>query len=124
MPVFYTDWRNITLPYTPSDQPCTGWYRTHFELDIPDDLSLPLGVVIDDAHSKANVYLNGCLLGRYWNEKGPQHKFYLPRGILNTKGKNVLTIEVWNREEDARLGKVYLEPFQLTQKIKIESKIS
>ncbi|HIH97918.1 MAG TPA: hypothetical protein HA346_02800 [Thermoplasmata archaeon] len=119
-----TDWEDVTLPHTPSNQPCTGWYRAQFELSIPDDLSLPLGVIIEGAHSKANVYLNGYLLGRYWNEKGPQHKFYLPERILNTRGKNVLTIEVWNRGEDAGLGKVYLEPFQLTQKIKIESKNS
>jgi hypothetical protein len=29
--------------------------------------------------------------------KGPQHLFYLPSGILNPGGDNVLAIAVWNR---------------------------
>lgn len=74
-----------------------GWYRTHFQLNLPSDASVPLGLTIPSVGDKASIWLNGWLLGRYWQQQGPQHLFYLPQEILNPHGDNVLAIAVWNR---------------------------
>jgi beta-glucosidase len=39
--------------------------------------------------------VNGWLIGRYVNNVGPQHQFYVPAGILNDHGANTLAIAVW-----------------------------
>ena len=39
--------------------------------------------------------MNGWLIGRYVNNVGPQHQFYVPAGILNDHGPNTLAIAVW-----------------------------
>ncbi|MDD5503069.1 MAG: beta-galactosidase [Candidatus Thermoplasmatota archaeon] len=106
-----SNWQDVSLPYVPQNQSAVGWYRTEFELNLSQGSDQPIGLVLESAHSKATIYLNGVLIGRYWNEKGPQHKFYLPEGILNTNGRNTLAIAVWNMGEDGAIGKVSLEGF-------------
>jgi Beta-galactosidase jelly roll domain len=80
-----------------------------FKLDIADSDPAPAGLVIPEAYSKANIYVNGVLMGRYWHEKGPQRKFFIPWGILNPRGKNHICVAVWKRWEAGGLGKVSLE---------------
>lgn len=86
-----------------------GLYETTFELDIPDENPAPVGLVIPEAFSKANIYVNGYLMGRYWHEKGPQKKFYMPWGVLRKKGVNHIAVAVWKRWEAGGLGKVEIE---------------
>jgi endoglucanase len=74
-----------------------GWYRTHFHLALPGNASVPLSLRIPQASDQAVIWLNGWLIGRYWEQRGPQHDFYLPQGILVPQGDNVLAIAVWNR---------------------------
>jgi beta-galactosidase len=95
-----SSWSTVTLPDSWSSRSVTapiGWYRTHFTLNLPAGQSTPVGLVIPHASDKAVIWLNGWLVGRYWEQKGPQHEFYLPQGILNPNGDNVLAIAVWNR---------------------------
>jgi beta-glucosidase len=47
------------------------------------------------ADYRAFIYVNGWLIGRYVNNVGPQHQFYVPAGILNDHGSNTLAIAVW-----------------------------
>ena len=47
------------------------------------------------ADYRAFIYVNGWLIGRYVNNVGPQHQFYVPAGILNDHGANTLAIAVW-----------------------------
>ncbi|HEX3493627.1 MAG TPA: beta galactosidase jelly roll domain-containing protein, partial [Streptosporangiaceae bacterium] len=47
------------------------------------------------ADYRAFIYVNGWLIGRYVNNVGPQHQFYVPAGILNDRGPNTLAIAVW-----------------------------
>ncbi len=47
------------------------------------------------ADYRAFIYVNGWLIGRYVNNVGPQHQFYVPAGILNDHGPNTLAIAVW-----------------------------
>lgn len=108
----YKDKKKVGLPhFWEPDEEGVGLYETSFSLDVDGADPAPVGLVIPEAYSKANIYLNGWLLGRYWHEKGPQHKFYLPWGILNPKGENHLAVAVWKRWEAGGLGKVKLEVY-------------
>ncbi len=120
-------WQSVKVPDTfkENDRWIT-WYRTEFDLNLPESLNAPLGLVMDgveDPQIKAVIFVNGYLLGRYWPDKGPQTKFYLYPGILNERGQNTVAIAVWRRSsEGGRLGPVYLEPWTVTQKYKVDFK--
>ena len=79
-----------------------------FTLEGVDPRDVSLGLRFDPGRGKANLYLNGYLLGRYWPERGPQRTFSLPWGVLHPDRENHLAIAVWKRAERAALGKVRL----------------
>jgi beta-galactosidase GanA len=91
-----------------------GWYRTTFSLRVPRGTDAPLGLRIQDDPSRryrAQIFLNGWMVGIYANDLGPQHVFSLPLGLVNTRGTNTIAIAVWG--EDAAsggLGQVSLVP--------------
>lgn len=120
-----SQWKTVNVPHTfeEKDQWIT-WYRTEFDLNLPESLNAPLGLVMDGVENpqiKAVIFVNGYLLGRYWPDKGPQTKFYLYPGILNEHGKNKVAIAVWRRSPaGGRLGNVYLEPWTVTEKFRVE----
>jgi beta-galactosidase GanA len=98
-------WQDVTLPDSWSARgvpPGIGWYRTTFSLHLPRDSYVPIDVQIGGpgpgagtADYRAFIYVNGWLIGRYVNNVGPQHQFYVPAGILNDQGGNTLAIAVW-----------------------------
>ena len=88
-----------------------GLYETNVTLNVKNPGETPVGLVIPEAHSKANIYVNGYLIGRYWKEMGPQNKFFIPWGILKPRGKNHIAIAVWKRWEAGCLGKVRIEQY-------------
>lgn len=91
-----------------------GWYRTTFSLNLPADVDAPLGLVIPHAQDKVMIWLNGLLIGQYWDGVGPQHVFYLPAGLLHERGRNTLALAVWNRGHGGGLtGGVYLQPYSV-----------
>ena len=49
--------------------------------------------------TRAFIYVNGWLIGRYVNNVGPQHQFYVPAGILKDNGSNTLAIAVWGMNQ-------------------------
>jgi beta-galactosidase GanA len=91
-------WRSVKLPdrwAADHIPPGVGWYRTSFRLHLPAGVDVPIGLRISDhTHSayEALIFLNGWMMGRYANNVGPQHLFYLPEGILRPRGRNVLAI--------------------------------
>ena len=99
------DWQNVALPDTWQARgvpPGIGWYRTSFSLQLPRQGYVPVDVQIGGpapgagtADYRAFIYVNGWLIGRYVNNVGPQHQFYVPAGILNDHGRNTLAIAVW-----------------------------
>ena len=99
------DWQSVTLPDSWSARgvpPGIGWYRTSFSLNLPGHSYVPIDVQIGgpgpgagSADYRAFIYMNGWLIGRYVNNVGPQHQFYVPAGILNDHGANTLAIAVW-----------------------------
>ncbi len=100
-----SDWEPVTLPDSWAARgipPGIGWYRTSFSLDLPRQAYVPVNVQIGGpgpgagtADYRALIYVNGWLIGRYVNNVGPQHQFYVPAGILNDQGPNTLAIAVW-----------------------------
>ncbi len=99
------DWQGVTLPDNWASRgvpPGVGWYRTTFSLSLPSRAYVPVDVQIGGpgpgagtADYRAFIYVNGWLIGRYVNNVGPQHQFYVPAGILNDHGANTLAIAVW-----------------------------
>lgn len=86
------------------------WARTRFSLDLPEHCFAPLGLRLDGVADKAHIYLNGVLIGRDWSVSA--HRcFYLPEGVLNTHGENVLALLVWRRGGAPAAGTLRLETF-------------
>ena len=113
------NWQQVSLPDTWSSRgipPGIGWYRTNFSLSMPAHSYVPIDVQIGGpgpgagtADYRAFIYVNGWMVGRYVNNVGPQHQFYVPAGILNDHGGNTLAIAVWGMDSSGGgLGKVSL----------------
>ena len=84
-------------------------YETSFRLEGIDPKDTALALAFDPGRGKANLYLNGFLIGRYWPERGPQRRFLLPWGVLSPDDENQLAVAVWKRSSCAALGKLRLE---------------
>jgi beta-galactosidase GanA len=103
------NWANVSLPdsWASRGVPAgVGWYRTTFDLNLPSDSYVPLYVQIGgaapgagSADYRAFIYVNGWLIGRYVNNVGPQHQFYVPAGILRDDGQNTIAIADWSLDE-------------------------
>jgi len=110
------DWKVVSLPYD-FNEAAVAWFRTSFELDIPLDVDVPIGLLIQDDPSyryNALIFVNGWMLGHYINYLGPQHDFVLHNGILNPNGKNDIAIAVWGQDiAGGRLGNVSLHAYQV-----------
>ena len=103
--------RIVDLPHKWSEKDIgIGVYSTEFSLSLPRATS-PTGVRIRHAPQKALIYLNGTLIGRYWESVGPQKLFYLMPPFINPGGKNRLTIACWPWQESPSLGPVTLEVY-------------
>jgi hypothetical protein len=91
-----SSWAPVTLPAS-DPNPGVAWYRTTFDLDVPQGTDASLGLNITDTATKAyraSIYVNGWNMGQYINDVGPQHTFVLPTGILRERGHNTLAIAV------------------------------
>jgi hypothetical protein len=102
--------QEVVLPHGWTGDPDgVGLYETQFRLQGVDSKAAALSLVFDPGRGKANLYVNGYLIGRYWPERGPQCRFFLPWGIVDPEAENQLAITVWKRAERAALGRVRLE---------------
>jgi hypothetical protein len=102
--------QEVLLPHGWSGAPDgVALYETSFRLDgiSPKDTALSLG--FDPSAGRANLYLNGWLIGRHWPERGPQRRFWLPWGVLSAERENHLAVALWKRAKRASLGKLRLE---------------
>ncbi|KAF2476740.1 uncharacterized protein BDR25DRAFT_375819 [Lindgomyces ingoldianus] len=74
------------------------WYTTTFELDIDEDLDVPVGVELGAPKgtvARVLLFVNGYQYGKFVPHIGPQTRFPIPPGILNTRGKNTLSLALW-----------------------------
>jgi hypothetical protein len=86
-----------------------GLYETSFRLEGIDAKRDALALAFDPGRGRANLYLNGLLIGRVWPERGPQRRFWLPWGVLSPDDENHLAVTVWKSGARASLGKLRLE---------------
>jgi beta-galactosidase GanA len=115
-------WRPVSVPdsWARRGLPAgVGWYRTSFTLHQGSDGYHPLAVQIGDnvvgggaagVDYRAFIYVNGYLMGQYDNVLGPQHRFYIPAGIVNENGSNTVAVAVWGLQPGSgRLPQVSLQ---------------
>ncbi len=104
--------REVSLPHAWEDAGVgVGLYEASFRLEGIDLEKCPLALRLDPSCGRANLYLNGILIGRYWPERGPQREFFLPRGVLReAPQENHIGIAVWKRWPGAALGNVRFVP--------------
>ncbi|MDJ0315085.1 beta-galactosidase [Arthrobacter sp. H35-D1] len=85
------------------------WYRTNFELNVPEGTDTAVALKINDAkfeegrnsHARAVIYVNGWNTGTWVGNVGPQGTFTIPSGFLNKTGGNTLAIAL-TTERDAQ----------------------
>ncbi|HSQ40509.1 MAG TPA: beta galactosidase jelly roll domain-containing protein, partial [Anaerolineales bacterium] len=70
---------------------------------------MPLFLFLDQTPGRVYLFLNGQLIGRYVDNRAPQHRFWLPEGILRRKGENELLIAQWTRGAQPGIGAARLE---------------
>ncbi|MGE5291882.1 MAG: beta-galactosidase [Micromonosporaceae bacterium] len=94
------NWATTTVPASPA-MSGTAWYRTTFNLDVPQVDDASLGITIGDpsapqsaANYRALIFVNGWNAGQYIADVGPQHTFAVPNGVLDPDGRNTLAIAV------------------------------
>jgi beta-galactosidase GanA len=107
-------WQTVSLPNRDTT-PGVAWYRTTVNLDLPMGQDSSLGLTISDDPSRkyrAELFVNGWMIGNYVNYLGPQHSFPVPNGILKAAGRNTIAIAVWNLDgSTGGLGAVSLTDY-------------
>jgi beta-galactosidase len=88
------------------------WTRARLSLNLPGNAWVPIGLYLEGVADKVHVYVNGVLTARDWRVC-PQRLFYLPEGILNHHGENVITLLLWRRGQQAQAGQVELRPYRV-----------
>jgi beta-galactosidase GanA len=94
----------------------TYWLRTSFDLDLPQDHDVQLGLAFGDTttprserENRALIFVNGWNMGQFIAHIGPQRVFVLPPGILNPNGPNTIALAVTTDGKAANA----LEPVKL-----------
>jgi hypothetical protein len=101
----------VTLPHKwPAGKTGIGIYTAAFTLDLPERLS-PVGLRFTRAPEKALIFLNGNLIGLYWDSLGPQKLFFLMPPFIVPQGENKLTIAVWPWQDSPEVGPMSLEVY-------------
>jgi beta-galactosidase len=80
-----------------TDATLPAFFRGHFRAETGKECFVRF-----DSFKKGLIYVNGFLLGRYW-EKGPQEALYLPGSLLREENEIVLF------ETDGLRGEPFVE---------------
>ncbi|KAH7927546.1 glycoside hydrolase family 35 protein [Leucogyrophana mollusca] len=101
-------------PTTGISQAGVSFYRTTFNLNVPQGVDYPMAVVVSNIttnpYFRSQIYVNGYQFGKYVNSVGPQVSFAVPQGILNYNGMNTLAISLWAQgASGAKLNSLALE---------------
>ncbi|THV02456.1 glycoside hydrolase family 35 protein [Dendrothele bispora CBS 962.96] len=100
LPGFPDDSWNTGSPLDGTSKAGVNFYRTTFDLPIPDGFDVPVRLLITPSDITSNfrvqIYLNGWQVGKYINDIGPQTVFVLPTGILRRQSTNTLALSLWS----------------------------
>lgn len=61
--------------------------------------------------SVPSLYKNGYQFGKFVANIGPQTKFPIPRGVIDTAGKNTIALSIWGmstEKKDLAVSDIYL----------------
>ncbi|MEU1933348.1 beta-galactosidase [Streptomyces coeruleorubidus] len=107
-------WKSTSLSgQTGKTGPGVRWYRTSARLDLPQgqDNAVALDLAEGEGGStgyRAQIFVNGWLIGRYLPDTGPQTRFVIPKGILREQGTNTIALAVWSTKAGAGPGSAKL----------------
>ncbi|MGW1562484.1 beta-galactosidase [Streptomyces sp. NPDC002144] len=106
-------WTRTTLPaQSARSGPGLRWYRTTARLDLPRGQDTPLALELADGKGgkdyRAQIFVNGWLIGRYLAGTGPQSRFVIPSGLLDEHGTNTIATAVWSTHDGSGPGSVRL----------------
>ncbi|WP_411148011.1 beta-galactosidase [Streptomyces sp. A30] len=107
-------WKSTTLSgQTAKTGPGVRWYRTSARLDLPQGQDNAIALDLAEAEGggtgyRAQIFVNGWLIGRYLADTGPQTRFVIPKGILREQGGNTIALAVWSTEAGAGPGSAKL----------------
>ncbi|KHL24783.1 beta-galactosidase [Croceibacterium mercuriale] len=108
-------WQQQAAPASDLD-PGTTWYRTKFDLAVPQGQDATLALQFGDpavprsaAQYRVLIFVNGWHMGQFIAHVGPQRTFPIPEGILNHRGNNTVALAVTS---DGAPGNA-LEPVRL-----------
>ncbi|PSN60780.1 hypothetical protein BS50DRAFT_578950 [Corynespora cassiicola Philippines] len=113
LPGFNTDDWEAASPVTDGVQGAgIKWFSTTFDLDIDEDLDVPIGFELGAPQgtiSRVLIFVNGYQYGKFNPHLGPQTRFPVPPGILNMRGSNSLSVVIWAQtEQGAKLDTLKL----------------
>ncbi|KAI1867042.1 hypothetical protein JX265_007618 [Neoarthrinium moseri] len=101
-----------STPLEGLDKSGIRFYTTEFELDLDEDLDVPLGVefsAVSGTVARVMLWVNGYQYGKYVPQLGPQTRFPIPPGVVNNRGRNSLAVSLWAQTDDgAKLDEVTL----------------
>ncbi|KAJ4469138.1 glycoside hydrolase family 35 protein [Lentinula lateritia] len=104
LPGYPDDTWTTGSPLTGVSQAGINFYRTSFELNIPDGFDVPVRLSFTPSAITSNfrvqIYLNGWQIGKYINNIGPQTVFVLPAGILFRNSTNALALSLWSLDAE------------------------
>ncbi|KAG2179941.1 hypothetical protein INT43_003728 [Umbelopsis isabellina] len=106
-------WKSVSLPES-TPRSGVSWYRTTFELNIPKEHDVPLGIKFHNSTSeryRSLLFINGWQFGKYANDLGPQSLYYVPEGILNHNGQNTIAVGVIAIDESVSLASITIETY-------------
>lgn len=75
------------------------FFNGSFSLDKPGDTFIDMS-----AYRKGMVYINGQMLGRYWN-KGPQQRLYCPASFLRAGQNEIVVFDLFQQNAVPVSGK-------------------
>ncbi|KAF9220869.1 glycoside hydrolase family 35 protein [Gyrodon lividus] len=77
-----------------------GFFVTTFDLNIPEGFDVPMSFTFDQSSQpyRAQLYVNGWMMGKRVANLGPQYKFPVQPGILNYNGANTVAVALWAME--------------------------
>jgi len=108
-------WAKANVPAV-QPQAGTSWYRTAFDLAVPNGQDATIGLSFGDAATPRSpvryrvlIFVNGWNMGQFIAHVGPQRTFPIPQGILNHRGRNHVALAVTS---DGQPGDA-LEPVRL-----------
>lgn len=86
-----------------SDDKEASLFTGSFQLDSTGDSFIDMG-----NYRKGMVYINGHLLGRYWN-KGPQQRLYCPATFLHKGENRIIVFDLFMKKPAGITGKETLD---------------